>query len=175
MSEFNFTILHQELFPYRIVDQGFTFSMRPTVRVVIFDENRAICIRSKKGSGFSFLPGGGIEDNEDMVEALKRECLEEVGCNITNIQKIGTVIEHRDETKEKRTSECFVANLLGEKLEPSLAIGDEAGFDVIWVDIKQAIDLLENQKNIINEKTNNFYSKTFNTVRDLYILKSLRK
>jgi len=173
MSEFNFNILHQDLFPHRIIDQGFDFSLRPTVRGVIFDENKAICIRSKKGSGFFFLPGGGVEDKEDSVEALKRECLEEAGCNIVDIQKIGTVTEYRDEAKEKRTNECFTANLIGEKLEPTLAVGDEEGFDVFWIDINEAITVLENQKNMISENTNNFYSRSFNTVRDLDILQRL--
>jgi 8-oxo-dGTP diphosphatase len=174
MSEFNFTILHQDLFPHRSVDQEFDFSVRPAVRGVIFNENNAICMRSKKGSGFFFLPGGGIEDNESPVNALKRECLEEAGCNIIDIQKIGTVIEHGDESKEKRTNECFTAHLIGEKLEPTLAVGDEEGFEVVWMGINEAITLLENQKNSIIENTHNYYSRTFNTVRDLDILRHVR-
>ena len=170
MSKFNFTITHKDLFPHRIADQEVDFSTRPTVRGVIFDENNTICIRTMKGSGFFFLPGGGIEDNESEVEALKRECLEEVGCNIVDIEKIGTVTEHRDEVKEKRTNECFTAHVIGEKSEPTLAIGDEQGFDVIWVNIQEAITILENQKSSISENTNNFYGRTFNTVRDLEIL-----
>jgi 8-oxo-dGTP pyrophosphatase MutT (NUDIX family) len=174
MSEFNFTILHKDLFPHRIVDQECDFSVRPTVRGVIFDENNAICIRTKKESGFFFLPGGGIEDKEDPIVALKRESIEEAGCNIADIQKIGTVIEYRDEAKEKRTNECFTANLVGEKSEPTLAIGDEGGFDVMWIGINEAITLLENQKNIITENIDNFYSRAFNTDRDLNILRHLR-
>ncbi len=130
-------------------------------------------MRTMKGSGFFFLPGGGIEKNENPIEALKRECLEEVGCNIGNIQKIGTVTEYRDEEKQKRTNDCFRANVIGEKLEPTLAIGDEKGFDVMWVDINEAITVLENQKGAISESTHNFYSRTFNTIRDLEILKCL--
>jgi 8-oxo-dGTP pyrophosphatase MutT (NUDIX family) len=174
MKEFNLNISHQDLFPLRPIDQGSDFSVRPTVRGVIFDDNKTICIRTMKGSGFFFLPGGGIEEGENPTEALKRECLEEVGCNIADIQKIGTVIEYRNEVKEKRTNECFRANIIGEKLEPTLAIGDEDGFDVIWIDINEAITILEKQRDTISESTNNFYSRTFNTVRDLDILKHLR-
>jgi len=84
------------------------------------------------------------------------------------------VIEYRDEAKEKRSNDCFTANLVGEQIEPTLAIGDEEGFDVIWININEAITLLEEQKNKISETTNNFYSRTFNTVRDLKILQELK-
>lgn len=174
MDAFNFQILHKDIFPHRPVAQSFTFSIRPTVRAVIFDQNNSVCIRTKTGSSFYFLPGGGIEGDETPIEALKRECLEEAGCKITDVQKIGTVIEHRDEAKEKRTNDCFTASLAGEQIEPTLAMGDEDGFDVIWIDINEAIVLLENQKNEISESTNNFYSRTFNTVRDLRILQELK-
>lgn len=174
MTDFNFTISHQDLFPERSTDENIQLSTRATVRAVIFNTKNEVCIRTKTGSGFFFLPGGGIEDKEDSVEALKRECLEETGCKITNIQKIGTVIEHRYEAKEKRTNDCFTADLFGEQIEPTLAIGDEDGFDVIWVDINEALELLENQKNKISETTNNFYSRTFNTIRDLRILQELK-
>ena len=173
MSEFNFTISHQDLFPQITADKDIELSTRPTVRAVIFNDNKEICIRTKTDSGFYFLPGGGIEENETPIEALKRECLEEAGCSINNIQKIGTVIEYRDEAKEKRSNDCFTANLVGEQIEPTLAIGDEEGFDVIWININEAITLLEEQKNKISETTNNFYSRTFNTVRDLKILQEL--
>ncbi len=174
MTEFNLNLLHQDLFPHRIMDREFNLSVRPAVRGVIFDENKAICIRSKKGSGFFFLPGGGIEDKESPIEALKRECLEEARCDIGDVHKIGTVIEYRDEAKEKRTNECFTAYVIGEKLEPTLAVGDEEGFDVIWMGINEVIALLENQKSTITENTHNFYSRTFNTVRDLDILRHVR-
>ena len=39
--------------------------------------------------------------------------------------------------------------------------------------VKQTI--LENQKSSISENTNNFYGRTFNTVRDLEILHYLAK
>lgn len=173
MTEFDFKILHNDIFPDRVAKSNIDYSTRPTVRGVIFNTNKEVCIRTKTGSGFYFLPGGGIEENETPIEALERECLEEVGCNITNIQKIGVVIEYRDEANEKRTNDCFMADLLGDQIEPTLAIGDEDGFDVIWVDINEAIELLENQKSIITETTNNFYSRSFNTVRDLRILQEL--
>jgi len=36
------------------------------------------------------LPGGGIEHNESITEGIKREVLEEIGCQVTLIEKVGT-------------------------------------------------------------------------------------
>ena len=173
MSEFNFQILHQDLFPDRSTGQSFTFSSRPTVKVVLMDNDNKICLISKKGSGFYFLPGGGIENTENPIEALKRECLEEAGCHIEVKRKIGTITEHRDEAKEKRIVSCYIGNVVGDKLSPTLAIGDEEGFDVIWVPIEEALRILEKQLSLISDQTTNFYNRKFNTVRDLKILSNL--
>jgi 8-oxo-dGTP diphosphatase len=173
MSEFNFQMLHQDLFPNRSIEQSFTFSSRPTVKVVLMDSDNKICLTSKKESGFYFLPGGGIENTEDPIEALKRECLEEAGCHIAVKHKIGTITEHRDEAKEKRIVSCYIGNVLGEKLSPTLAIGDEEGFDVIWMSKEEAVRILEKQLSLISEQTINFYNRKFNTVRDLKILSNL--
>ncbi len=173
MPEFNFHILHQDLFPSRSTEQSFTFSNRPTVKVVLRDSDNKICLTSKKGSGFYFLPGGGIENTEDPIEALKRECLEEAGCHIEVKSKIGTIIEHRDEAKEKRIVSCYIGDVLGEKISPTLAVGDEEGFDVIWISREEALRLLKKQLSLISEQTINFYNRKFNTTRDLNILGSL--
>lgn len=125
MSNFNIQILRQDLFPDRHIEKSFTFSHRPTVKVVLMDENNKICFISKKGSDFYLLVGGGIENTEDPIKALKRECLEEAGFHIEVKDKIGTVIEHRDETKEKRVVTCYTAKAVGDKQSPTLAIGDE--------------------------------------------------
>lgn len=41
------------------------------------------------------LPGGGIEENEDRITALKREILEETGCKCNTIAELGYIYENR--------------------------------------------------------------------------------
>jgi 8-oxo-dGTP diphosphatase len=171
MTTFNFEIHHRDLFPDRQTEKSSEFSERPTVKVLLMDEHDDVCLIAKTGSGFYFLPGGGIEKDENEVEALKRECLEEAGCAVSVGDKIGTVMEHRDEVSEKRTVACFIARVSGEKKPPTLAPEDE-GFDVIWVSREKAIFILEKQLESISEETSNFYARKFNSARDSRILQS---
>ncbi len=41
------------------------------------------------------LPGGGVEDGEDVLTALRREIYEETGCVCDEIKELGIVAENR--------------------------------------------------------------------------------
>ena len=41
------------------------------------------------------LPGGGVEDGEDTLTALRREILEETGCACDHVRELGIVAENR--------------------------------------------------------------------------------
>lgn len=70
---------------------------RKTAKGVILDENDNILLLHIKGEDMFGkrdhyeLPGGGIESNENPVEALGREIQEELGYTIKDIEPIGIV------------------------------------------------------------------------------------
>ena len=63
--------------------------MRTYLRVgaIIFHEGKLLTTKmQKKGEVYHVLPGGGVEDNETIIEALKREIDEEVRLKIKNFK-----------------------------------------------------------------------------------------
>lgn len=59
---------------------------RPSAFGLIIEKDKILLVKAKM-HGLWELPGGGIEMNETMIEALHREVLEETGYKISVIQK----------------------------------------------------------------------------------------
>jgi len=57
--------------------------MKTRVRAIIFiGENLVLIHRIKKGNEYWVFPGGGVEEGEEFVVALMRECKEELGVDV---------------------------------------------------------------------------------------------
>ncbi len=69
---------------------------RKASRALVFDKDNNIALLHAKNKSYHKLPGGGIEDGEDIIQALRREAMEEIGCEIDNIKELGIVEEYRN-------------------------------------------------------------------------------
>lgn len=58
------------------------------LRLIII-ENGKILLTKVKGGDFYFLPGGGLEFNESIVDAIGRELKEELGINLKSVSFVG--------------------------------------------------------------------------------------
>lgn len=67
---------------------------RFTVRAIILNQNQLFMSYSKKFDDY-MTPGGGVEPNENFIEALKRELIEEMGVVAKTIGPIGYIEEIR--------------------------------------------------------------------------------
>ena len=80
---------------------------RYTARAILKNGNLYAVMYAKKFNLYS-LPGGGIDDGEDIITALKREILEETGCTCGNIAELGIVKENRASADYTQCSYYFV-------------------------------------------------------------------
>jgi 8-oxo-dGTP diphosphatase len=120
------------------------YSLRTAMRAIVLDNENNIALLHVTKRGYYKLPGGGVDEGEDTMKALKRECKEEIGCDIEIVGEVGTTVEYWKEDVEKQTSHCFIAKLVGEKGTPQLTEGEkEKGFETVWVPYDKARALLE--------------------------------
>lgn len=147
-----------------------SFIERQAGRAVVFDETDKIALLHATKKQYHKLPGGGVEEGEDLEAALRRELLEEIGCNVENIQELGIIQEFRNKFGVRQLSYCYIADVSGVKGTPNLEEGEIAeGFVATWVDLDTAISILESEKEVED------YQGRFIQMRDLLFLEEAKK
>jgi 8-oxo-dGTP diphosphatase len=146
------------------------FHERHAARAVVSDSDGKIALLYVGKYKYHKLPGGGIEDNEDVKQALERELLEEIGCRAEVAVELGKIIEYRDEWDMKQTSYCYLAKQVGKAGLPDFTEKElSEGFSIVRAkDIAEAIELLEQDKP-------EDYGGKFIRERDLTFLKTAQK
>ncbi len=132
---------------------------RPTVKGLVFDADNKIAILSRNPQ-FGLFPGGGVEDGETLEEAFKRECKEEIGCDVEIVSKIGTALQLRVKDERKFDTHFFLAKIIGEKGERTTTQESELSTQVRWLSLQEVADLLRNQIDRIPEE---YYQSHFNS------------
>lgn len=147
------------------------YEERVAVRIILLDEdNKVAFLQSKKYSYFK-IPGGGVEEGEEILQTLKRESLEETGCHIKDINELGIIDEWRDQKKLHQLSYCYIVHLDGEKGKPNF-IGYELEHEyrIIWLDIDYALSELK--KVLPSEER---YEGRYGVTRDIFCLEETKK
>jgi len=123
--------------------------MREAARVVLVDEDgMAPLIYSSKLDVYK-IPGGWVEQGENILEAASREAMEEVGCEIEIIWEIGKIIEERPAHGYSKWvnliqySYCYHGKIVS-KWEVQMSEREiSRGFELVWLPIWK---VLENMK-----------------------------
>lgn len=167
----NILVIHeQDIVPEAPDVDSSKFRRREAARAVVTDNAGKIALLRVGLYDYHKLPGGGVDEGEDIPTALERELLEEIGCKAEVTGEVGEIVEHRDQFEMVQTSYCFTANQVGEKGEPDFTEKElREQFSIVWAnDINEAITLLES-----DEPTN--YEGKFIKVRDLALLKAAKE
>lgn len=128
------------------------YSTREASRAVVFDYDNKIALLHISKENYYKLPGGGIEEREDKITALNRECLEEIGCKIEVINEVGLIVEYRKINNEKQTSYCYIAKVKGDKGQPNFTDEEKSkGFEATWFTYEEAIKRLRSGESIFGK------------------------
>ena len=124
-----------------------SYKVREAARAVVVDEDGKIALLHVAKENYYKLPGGGIEEGEDKMKALERECQEEIGCAVEVMSEVGSIVEYRKIFSLKQTSYCYVAKLKGLKGETSFTDDEkENGFEQVWLSYDEAFKALTESK-----------------------------
>lgn len=136
------TLTNQTLEKYRLAARG-----------IVLKDTQILMIYSKFYNDYTF-PGGGVENGEDEILALKRECIEEAGVIIQNIRPFYKIFEKReldDKTyllHESHFYLCDIKDFCERHLEDyEVALG----YETVWVSIDDAIKSNLEKMNLLKE------------------------
>jgi 8-oxo-dGTP diphosphatase len=144
------TIKEQDFLPDSPVINTSVFKTRGAARAVLLDNEGQVYLLNVSKHGYHKLPGGGIDEGEEIKQALERELIEEVGCKAVVIAELGIIVEYRnyEDGGLEQTSYCYLAKQLGEQQDSALEEGEleEGMFEVKAKNLDEAIALLTNDK-----------------------------
>ncbi len=162
-------IWEHEIIEGKEFDPDFRYKVRKAARAIIIGQDNKIPLVYASRDQFHKIPGGGIEPDEDIETGLRREVLEESGCEIENIKPIGIIIEYRNKFKQVHINYCFLADLKGQPKDPEFTDKEkEEGFKVTWTDIEEGLALFKKDQP-------RSYLGEFVKVRDCEFLKKAKE
>lgn len=131
---------------------------RVGVRAILKHNDSYVLIHNQAIDLFT-LPGGGVNPNEPLEEALKREVLEETGFAIKNIEKTLTLREYFYESVwEHHFYSCETEGVQG---SPSLTKEEvEFGLTTVFKDYDTVIELFNTHQSPFNHYEN-IYQREF--------------
>lgn len=114
---------------------------RLTARAVLKNNNDQYAVMYAEEFDLYSLPGGGVENGEDILHALRREIREETGCSCDTVEPLGYVEENRGRQDYTQISYYFIVTTHCRELRPNLT-GDERrhGTTVGWHSLEDAYD-----------------------------------
>ena len=148
----NKTILvldQQDIDPSADISKRDSYYRRKAVRAVLSDQDGRIALIHAGQRDYYKLPGGGVDEGEDLATALVRELLEETGSKAEVIAELGLVEEWRDVHQMHQISYAYRATVVGEIGTPSFMQSEiDEGFEMVWADsLDEAIKLVESKTN----------------------------
>lgn len=144
---------------------------RYTARAILKSTDGLYAIMFAKKFNFYSLAGGGVEENESVLQCLRREIAEETGCRCDTIEELGIVYENRYHADYTQYSYYYVVTTNCKDCRTDLTESEkENGTSVLWRSLEEITALIANPVHNTNQQkflqardvaALNYYFKTF--------------
>lgn len=144
------------------------YKLRIATRGIVIRDDGKIALQNKNNTNEFKLIGGGIENEEGIENAFKREVLEESGCEIEIIKKLGVTEEYISLKSTKQISHIFIAKVIKDLHILKLTEKEKIeGAQLIWETPEEALKLI---KNSYEKLLSSNYAEEYNVYRMKFII-----
>ena len=120
---------------------------RITARAIVKNRDGLYAVMYADKFKLHSLPGGGVEDGEDVLSALRREVYEETGCICDEIQELGIVAENRASLDYTQINHYFVVTTTHTPGKNHLTEAEQDSCtEVKWVTFHELVRLISEQE-----------------------------
>lgn len=147
------------------------YELRPTVKVIVENNEGKIAMVTSDIHGLFLLPGGGA-DSEDLKKEAERECEEEINYNVEIKDIIATSEELRNKSARKYTTTCFYAESVSESNNDTRTESEkENNLRVEWFSKEESLEIVSQQIEMLNKGEVVHYNIKFNILRDGFFIR----
>ncbi|MGM9603157.1 MAG: GNAT family N-acetyltransferase [Faecousia sp.] len=120
---------------------------RLTARAIVKNQDGLYAVMYADKFKLHSLPGGGVEDGEDVLTALRREAYEETGCVCDVVQELGIVAENRASLDYTQINYYFVVTTTHTPGENHLTEAEQDSRTVVeWHTFDEMVRLINEQE-----------------------------
>ncbi len=170
------TFSDKDIFPHKERIFVTEWTLRKTVKIVIKNTEGKIALITNPIHNCFLLPGGGVDENEEIFAAANRESKEEAMCSIVDPEILGVVEEyHARDGKRYETHGIFAR--AGKSMSEDLRTSEEKknNLTVVWLTMQEIEEKFKQQEILLRNGKIDFYNTGFNIIRDQVFLNTAKE
>lgn len=120
---------------------------RLTARAIVKNQDGLYAVMYADKFKLHSLPGGGVEEGEDVLTALRREVYEETGCICDEVRELGIVAENRASLDYTQVNYYYVVATAHAPGENHLTEAEQLSRTVVqWHPFDEMVRLIQEQE-----------------------------